>query len=233
MPGTYTWIGSAERITGRVDATTNASHVTAAWRSSLAPEAARAGAVAALTASGWEVRAQMGASIAVFNSPMSQAACRQGKPVNVNASAMDGATYVLLTLQRGNNSNTICSQPARTFPTTGTGLEPHLPRLELPVDPATGVAVRMQGGGSSSAGGVINARAEFVLRDSAGSIARHFASQMAQQGWTSDASWSGASSAGSSWSKRPETGSLLQGTLSVTALDETQVVAALRVSKLQ
>ncbi|HUG72599.1 MAG TPA: hypothetical protein VMK82_04165, partial [Steroidobacteraceae bacterium] len=208
MPGAYTWIGSAERITGRVDATTNASHVTAAWRSSLAPEAARAGVAAALAASGWEVRPQMGAAMSVFRTPMAQTACREGKPVNVNASAMDGVTYVLLTLQRGNNTNTTCNQPARTLPTTGTGLEPHLPRLEMPVDPATGVAARMQSSGASSGGGAINARAEFVVRDSAGSIARHFASQMAQQGWTSDASWSGAATAGSSWSKRPDAGSL-------------------------
>jgi hypothetical protein len=232
MPGTYTWIGSAERITGRVDATTNASQVTSAWRSRLAPEVARAGAAAALAASGWEVFPQLGAGMSVFSVPIAQTACRDGKPVNVNASAMDGVTYVLITLQRGNNTNTVCNQASRPPMTTGTGLDPHLPRLEIPVDPSTGVAARMQRADTAISGGAVNARAVFTAGDSAGNIARHFAKQMVEQGWSSDANWSGASTAGSSWSKRPDAGSLVQGTLSVTALDDRQVVVALRVSKL-
>lgn len=234
MPGAFTWIGSAERITGRVDATTSASRVTAAWRSGLAPEAARAAAATAMTASGWEVRPPLGMS--VFSSaamPVTQTACRDGKPVNVNASAVDGVTYVLVTIQRGNTGDSTCSRPAPPAFSTGTGLEPHLPRLEMPVDPATGAAARMQSGGGGSNGGVLRARAEFTARDSAGNIARHFARQMAEQGWTSDANWSGVSTAGSSWSKRPDAGALVQGTLLVTALDERQFVAVLRVSRLQ
>lgn len=234
VPGVFTWIGSAERITGRVDATTNASQVTAAWRSGLAPDAARAAAAAALAASGWEVRAPMG--MAVFSSAASQvpqAACRDGKPVNFAASALDGTTYLMFTLQRGTNSNSICSQPARPSVTTGTGLDQHLPRLQLPVDPSTGTEARMQSGGSGSGGGGFNAHAEFVLRDSASNVARQFARQMAEQGWTSDATWSGASSAGSSWSKREGGAAVVQGTLSVIALDERQFVATLRVSSLQ
>jgi hypothetical protein len=231
MPGTYTWIGSAERITGRVDAMTNASQVTSAWRSSLAPEVARARAAAALAASGWEVLPPLGMS--VFSMPVAQTACRDGKPVDLNVSAMDGVTYVLLTLQRGNNTNPVCNQAARPPMTIGAGLEPHLPRLAIPVDPSTGVAARMQRSDTGFSDGAVNAGAVFTVRDSADNIARHFAKQMAEQGWSSDANWSGASTAGSSWSKRPDSGSLVQSTLSVTALDDRQFVATLRVGKLQ
>src|SRR5690606_22393000 len=93
MPGAFTWIGSAERIVGRVNATTSLSQVSAAWRSSLEPEAARAAAAAALTASGWEVQPPQG--MRVFTSasmPVTQAACRDGRPVNLRANAMDGVT---------------------------------------------------------------------------------------------------------------------------------------------
>src|SRR5688572_3004173 len=58
MPGQFSWIGSAERSLGPVDATTNASSVTAAWRSSLGLDATRAATATALTGSGWEVRQQ-------------------------------------------------------------------------------------------------------------------------------------------------------------------------------
>jgi hypothetical protein len=235
MSREFTWIGSSVRINGRVDATTNASQVTAAWRSSLAPAAARAATATALTASGWEVRAQRGTGINVFISEsmqIPQSACREGQPVSFTASAMDGVTYVLVTLQRGNNSNSICNQPAMPVMMSNTGLEKYLPRLDMPADPATGVAARTGGGGGGSGNGAVSARVEFMLKDSAGNVARHFAKQMAAQGWNSDANWSGAVSAGSSWS-RQDAGSLIQSTLSVTALDDQRFTATLRILKLQ
>lgn len=236
MPREFTWIGSAERITGRVDATTNLSQVTAAYRSSLAPAAARTATAAALQASGWEVREMPGIGMGVFNATAtqtSQPACREGKPVNFTANAMDGVTYVLLTLQRGNsNTNTICNQPVRPEMFASSGLNSVMPRLDMPVDPVTGAAARMSGSSASTGGNSASAQTEFTLKDSAGNIARHFAKQMAEQGWTSDANWSGTSTAGSSWSKR-DGGALIQGTLSVTALDDQQFMAMMRVIKLQ
>jgi hypothetical protein len=236
MPGSFSWIGSAERIVGRVNATTNASQVSAAWRSSLAPEAARVAAAAALTSSGWQVQPPRG--ISVFTSaasPFFQAACRDRKAINFNTSAMEGATYVLVTLRRGDTSgDAMCNQPASPAFSTGTGLDAHLPRLDLPVDPATGVAalLRTAGYGSNGNSGRVDAHAEFTIRDSAGNIARHLARQMAEQGWISDAEWSGTASAGSSWSKALGDGVRVHGSLSVTALEERQYVAVLRLGRL-
>jgi|SRR5690606_15135977 len=234
MPAGFTWIGSAERMTGRLDALTTASQVTAAWRSSLAPDAARAAATAALATSGWEVRPSPG--VAVFGSSsllIPQTACREGKPVNVIANAMEGVTYVLLSIPRDANSMSVCNQPVRPTMMSSTGLDRHLPRLELPVDPGTGASAVMRSSGTSFGGTSLNARAAFAVRDSAATVARHFARQMSEQGWASDASWSGASTAGSSWSKRPESGTLVQGTLAVTAVDERQFEVVLRISTLQ
>jgi hypothetical protein len=235
MPGGFGWIGSSERILGRVDATTNASLVTAAWRSNLAPEAARAATAAALTASGWEIQTQPRMSMGVFrpaNQQVWQTACRQGNPLNFNAGTLDGVTYVLVNLQRGSN-NTTCSQPALPQTMTRSVLEPYLPLLEMPVDPATGSVAHMRSGNSSFNGASVSASAEFAVEDSAGSIARHFARQLAEQGWTNDANWSGADKAGSTWSRRVDAATLAQGTLSVSHLGERQFVTVLRVSKLQ
>lgn len=234
MPRDFTWIGSTERITGRLDASSNATQVTAAWRSGLAPTAARAAVISALAISGWEVREQPGMNINVFDSGMRQVsvpACREGKPVNVSANALDGVTYVLATLQRGdNNLNTICNQPVR--PASITGYDQYLPHLQMPVDPATGRVVRPRDESWGYGGTAFNARTQFDSKDSAGNLARQLTQQMVGQGWSSDASWSGAATAGSSWSKRIDSG-LLQGTLSVTNIEGQQFLALLRVTRLQ
>jgi hypothetical protein len=236
MPGGFAWIGSAERITGRADATTNISQVTAAWRSSLAPDAARTAAANALTASGWQMQARFGVGFSVFNStatlPASQPACRDGKPVNLNAMAMDGVTYVTITIQRGSNNESTCNSPFRMGAASTTGLEKFMPSLELPADPATGARPRIQSGRGGFAG-TLNAQVDFTMKDSPANVARHLARQMAAQGWSSDASWSGASTAGSSWSRRDDSGTLIHGSLLVTALGEGQFSTVLRVLRLQ
>lgn len=234
MPAGFTWIGSAERPAGRIDATTSVSQVAAAWRSNLAPQAAREAAVGAMTASGWQVRSPFGAMNAVFRSdtPMAQIACRDGRQVAINASAMDGVTYVLLNIQPGGNM-AACNQSLRPAFAGGSGLEAILPTLDLPLDPGTGVAATYSGGGVSSGGGAMSAQTEFTISDSATNVARHFATQMARQGWTSDATWSGATTAGSSWSRRGDDGSLVQATLRVTAIGEQRISAMLRLGKLQ
>jgi hypothetical protein len=237
MPSGFAWIGSAERITGRADATTNLSQVTAAWRSSLAPDAARTAAANALTASGWEMRPRFGAGFSVFIStatpPATQPACREGKPVNLNAMAMDGVTYVTIAVSRGGNNDSICNSPMRMASASSSGLEKFMPRLELPADPATGVRPRMAGSGSGGGAGILNARVEFAVKDSAANVAQYFGRQMAAQGWSSDAGWSGASTAGSSWSRRDDAGTLIHGSLLVTAVAEGQLSTVLRVKRLQ
>jgi hypothetical protein len=235
MPGAFTWIGSAERASGVLGAAASASQVTAAWRSNLAPDAARDATAGALAASGWEVRPSPFTGVSVFASrvlPASQLACRAGMPVNFTTSAMDGVTYVMATIQRGNN-NAICTQAVRPSPIAASGMASHVPRLDLPINPETGMAAQPAGESTSQGTGFLNARSEFDSRESAGNIARHFARQMAEQGWSSDANWSGASTAGSSWSRRPDADSLLHASLSVTSLDGRRVAASMRISKLQ
>lgn len=230
MPAQFTWIGSAERALGRMDASTTASQVTAAWRSSLPYEAARTAAAAALAASGWELRTS-GMATYVFRSAslqVTQSACRDGQEVGVTSTSMEGVTYVLLRLQRDNFGSS-CSQPMR--PGVITGLEPYLPRLEMPIDPATGQAARMHGSSQGSRSGMVDARAELTIRDSAGNAARHFAKQLTEQGWSSDAAWSGTTTAGSSWSRR-EGGELIHGMLSVITVSDGNLRAELRITRL-
>lgn len=235
MSRDFTWIGSAERYVGRVDATTSATRVTAAWRSSLAPDAARTAALDSLTASGWQVLPALFHASRTFEASSTEisAACREGKAFTVTAAEMEGITYTLLTLVR-NDMNPICKQslPATPVASFASGLEQYQPHLQMPVDPATGSKIRVQNGGTGSSPGGISDRIAFSMKDSAGNIARQFAQQMSAQGWSNDANWSGTATAGSSWSKHVEAG-VLQGTLSVTNVDRRQFIAELRITRLQ
>jgi len=162
----------------------------------------------------------------------SQPVCRDGGTINVSSSVMDGITYVLLMIPRGNATTTTCSQPARPAGAGNSPFQPYLPHLQLPVDPATGEAARLGSSGGGYGGNSFSARTEFTTTDSVGNVGRHFAKQMAEQGWSSDANWSGAATAGSSWSKRVEAG-VLRATLSLTAFDERQLMAVLHIGQLQ
>lgn len=233
MPGELTWIGSAERPAGRIDVTTNAVQVTAAWRSTLAPDAAQAAAVAALTASGWVVRPVPGMGRAMFIPPVVQfgpTACRDGRAVNVSAGAMDGTTYVLLNLQRGSSEATPCSVPERAPAAVGSAMDPYLPRLEVPADAATGTAARIGSIGSSFGQSAVSSTAEIVSTDSATAIARIFARQLVEQGWSNDATWNGSSTAGSTWIRRSGDGTRIQATLSVMNVDGQRNIAVFRVT---
>lgn len=237
LPREFSWIGSAERRMGMLDANTNAVQVTAAWRSSLTTEAAREAATNALIASGWEIRSlgttRNGGFKASFI-PVPRMACRDGNAVDVNAGAMDGATYLQLVVRRGMNS--LCNQPTQAFRINTGGLGEYLPRLDLPA--AAGPAINLNGGasgGNGSSGAVrwASEAMDFVVPDSIDSLARHFATQIAAQGWSSDANWSGGSTAGSSWYRRIDGGTLVLGTLSLTVLGEQRFNAGFRLVTLQ
>lgn len=255
MPAEFSWVGSAERNLGALNPTTftlvdgaevsrrplnvtpaSPSRVTAAWRTSLDPDAAREATGKALTAAGWELREPPTMGMAVFISAaqqMGQTACRAGQPVTYTVSSIDGVRYVLINIQRGTgNQLSVCSQrgfPAMTMP---SGMEKGLPQLQLPVDPSTGMESRMSSSGASTGGGKVSARVVFASGGSAAAAAQHFAKQMADQGWLADADWNGSTSAGSTWSRR-EGDALYQTMLTVTSAVEGQLHATLRVVQLQ
>lgn len=227
-PRQLIWMGGSER--GASGTTQSA----AVYRSSLAPDAARVAAVGALTAAGWQLRAQGAPFITkVFVSDnasrFGETYCREGMPVMVTANVLDGVTYVVLSVSRRTDSSlgsgNACDQPARPVPRNTSALDPYLPQLALPPDPSTAQPVAMNG--SSSSGGNMSSRVSvtFTVADSLDGVARHFASQMAGQGWQPDASWSGTGSAGSTWTRRLEDDTLLQGMVAVSGFEEDHFTA--------
>ena len=83
-----------------------------------------------------------------------------------------------------------------------------------------------------SGGSTGRASVEFRLDESFGNVASFFSRQMADQGWAGDASWSGSTTAGSSWSKQTDDGTF-HATLQVTKYDDSLFTAAVHVVEVE
>lgn len=236
VPAAFTWVGS-KRGTLPVS-TAPLTYVTGTYQTGLSPEAAHAAAIDELAATGWSVgELSPTPGMGVFNStsqPIAQTACRDGEPFSVLASALEGRTYVSYRSTPGANSNACNPQRwAGASAAAQNGIDPHLPALDLPLDPVTGAAARLQSSGGGGNAAEHSARAEFRLDESVRDVAEHFARQIAEQGWTRDASWSGTTTAGSSWSKPRNGDTALHAELHVTAVAESQFSVVLRTLALQ
>jgi len=219
------WVGASERGAGTMAQST----VSAVYRSTLTPEAARNAAIGALTAAGWKLHAtgniRSSSVFAAVNMQIGDTYCRDGKQATLTASGLEGVTWVVLSIPRNADRNSglslACNNPPQAISGTDSTLDAYLPQLELPRDPATGgPVIALGGGGGINSDTDRRMNVSFTLKDSVDNVARHFAGQMAQQAWRADASWSGAGTAGSSWTRQVNAGTVLLGTLGVSAFDE-------------
>jgi hypothetical protein len=229
-PRQLVWMGSSERGKDKDPMST----LSAVYRTSLAPDAARSATGAALGALGWKPQANhnpMSGNVFIAeNFPAADAYCREGKQISLAARALEGVTYVVLAVPRKHaGASAACDQPPPPGAAAQSALDAYLPKLEMPQDPATGAPVPVQsmaGGAGSNTQRRMNVT--FVLRDSADNVARHFARQMAQQGWTADVDWSGRDTAGSSWTRHAD-GDVLQATVVVSAFADGQFTTVFHV----
>jgi hypothetical protein len=237
-PRQFAWVGSTERGLG---GSTSQSTVTVVYRTDLSPDAARTAGVQALTAGGWNLHDEnRSRSSNVFTSsnsvPNSETFCREGQPVGIAASALDGVTYVALSLSRDTGRvagfNSVCNQPPSSA-RLGSELDMYMPTLALPRDPATGQPVAMRGGGWSNGAVKRSGNTSFTTKDAVGNVVQHFAGQLAEQGWRMDAAWIGTGTAGSTWTRMGNAGSALQGTLVLSAFEDGRFTAAFHVVQTQ
>jgi hypothetical protein len=167
---------------------------------------------------------------------MGETWCREGQPVSMSASAIDGVTYVILSASRNANASAgfrnACDQQVRS-PFVTSALDQFMPTLEMPRDPATGRQVSARGGGGSNGDAKRNASTSFTIKDSIGNVAQHFARQMAEQGWKSEAAWTGSATAGSTWTRPMDSDATLQGMLVVSAFDDNRFTTVLNVIKVK
>lgn len=231
-PRELAWMGGTERVTGGA-----ATLLSAVYRTALSPDAARAAMAGALVAAGWQPRSSDFSPTYrnVFASPSDpvrgETYCREGRPVTLTSSALDGVTYVVLSRQSGAGFAMSCDRPTPRTGNAESPLDEILPRLELPRDPATGRTVAMRSGGAGGGSSRRQSNVSFRSKDSLGGIAGHFASQLAAQGWQSDVSWSGALSAGSTWLRRADDDTLLEGALKISAFGNDRYTVVFRIAQ--
>jgi hypothetical protein len=161
---------------------------TAAYRSSLPPDAARNAALGALVAAGWKLtpRQPLPRSTAftvASNARVQEMYCLDDDAAVVNATAMDGVTYVQVQVSRGtadgatfnNGCNAPPLRPSMAGAFTGNiySLLQYLPTLDAPADPASGRPVQMTLGSSNPGGRPTESMVRFTVKDSAANVARH------------------------------------------------------------
>lgn len=231
-PRELAWLGGVEHVTA------TATTLSAVYRTNLPRDAARAAMASALVAAGWKAQptgfapTYRNVFVSAGSPGMSERYCREGRPVALTSSVLEGVTYVVLSRQAGAGITAACGRPSPQVAGAASPLDEFLPRLELPLDPSTGRPVAMRGGGGvgSTGGSRWNRRSNvsFRFKGSLDSIASHFTSQLAAQGWRPDAGWSGAVSAGSTWVRRIDDDTLLEGILTVSAFGNDRYTAAFR-----
>lgn len=230
-PPQFDWIGSVERTEGI------GASVSAAFRTDLTPDAAIEAAMAGLTSSGWEAQPQMGGGGGAFASmPMTlaQTACLDEQPVSVSANEIENTTYVTYNFSTS-SANTACSTADPRNPLAGLGgnIYRDMPSLEFPPDPVTGEPVRSSGGGGGGSQNVRYSTTQVTHNESLNGLAIFLSEQLSAQGWIADTSWAGATTAGSSWTRRADPDASLQGMLQITALANSRYDVTFRIVTLQ
>lgn len=229
-PPRFTWVGLAQRkpVMSSAQAT-----VAAVYRTTFTPAAALEESGRALIAGGWQLQTGYAAPASFFRGGDELVAggtyCREGQRVGMSAGAIDGVTYLVLSVirnqDRNGGSSNACDQSPQVVVRGSSPLDRFMPVLEAPRDRETGRPVAVSGGSSSSGNTKRSGTTSFTIQDSVGNVAQHFGRQMAEQGWMAEASWIGGATAGSTWTRRINADTSLQATLLVSVFHEDRFTA--------
>jgi hypothetical protein len=187
-----------------------------AYKTSMASDKAYAALLAAFTAEGWEIEATPGAG-ATFNvagSPREGTVCRNGERRILWVTEAGGASYASV------NTNPVkrqrdCHAPDPVMNMV-SGMNSTIPRFQFPAGTSIAQGGFGGGGGSSQS---YSTSTRIISPEAQGRLVEQLASQIERQGWRPDSGWSGASSAGSTWSKSID-GQPASGTLDIVRVSK-------------
>lgn len=223
-PAGFTLIGTAEREA--ID------HTTSAFRTDLERSAAYDAFFASFAADGWAVEEPQQRIPRVFSlsgSPESSTLCRDGERLNLSIRSVDDVRYAsvsVLPQDRPRGCNEVDPRQGGIMIMQG-GIHDHMPTLVFSESTSAADGTSL-GGGFSGGGDSTRTSARIESPDSSSSIAEHLASQMIEQGWRRDASWSGGFSSGASWVRSVDDGSALFAVLDVVDVGDSTYEVALR-----
>jgi hypothetical protein len=234
-PAGFDWIGSQRRAMPGTSSLLRSgsgpvSQVNAAYKTGLSRDEALAAAMAALAADGWTASPQRmggGAPFGSITPDQPEIVCKDEQAVTVNVNEIDGTTYVSYGFTTGQvASNCLSDDERRRLGMPGAE---YMPTLDIPPDPATGRPARRGGAGGSGT----TQRVEVFHGASLAELTAALTQQLVEQGWANDASWTGTTTAGSSWSRRVDDDTRVQGTLDLTDTGETSYTIMFRLVALQ
>jgi hypothetical protein len=219
-PPEFTWIGSrTSELSGAIAAFRFKSAATASYKTELSPIAASEAIASWFFDNGWQRGLDRSPSRGAFvtSSPTTpELYCMTDRSMNVSIDEVDDTTYVSFAVSSGQGDS------ACTATISLTGSE-YMPRLAFPRDPVTGVPVVPDTRGST---------VEIRHGASLSELTTALAQQLVEQGWTNDATWTGATTAGSSWARRAADGTEVLGTLDITDTGEATYNVMFRVVSL-
>ncbi len=205
------------------------------------PEAHEA-AVAALESDGWIAQGPERTRVYYDGSPTSPVPsvmtglCLDGQNLRVGSRFIEGLSYVnyhFPYMQPGNLCGSFPGPAANVAAfRTPRDLDPVMPSLRFPVDPATGNEVAARPAGSSNNLDSRSTTAEVSVAMPHGELAEFLGAQLAAEGWTADASWNGSMTAGSTWTRTPDPGRELMATVEVAARTEATREVTFRITDL-
>jgi hypothetical protein len=230
MPRELQWVGSVDHPLFAAGTTEQPSMVTAAWRSDLPLDQAARLAANALEERGWLLVRRMRDQPNVFQVPARMAAdvwCRGPEQLTLITDSIDRVSYVVLGARRDDAAAAGCVPQRVMRPSVP---DADLPKLELPRDPKTGAPTAVHSADSNSSPGARSFSSIFARGEPPVGVAAHFARQLVQQGWRQDAEWSGATDAGSVWSRAGSSGATVVTTLHVVDRGDGRLLALVSVS---
>jgi hypothetical protein len=229
VPGGFELIGGAVRDEMGI--------ATVAFKTHLDSDEAFAALLASSEAKGWELEDDTQPFMArVFNlssGPTTGTICLNGERRSLRVRDVAGNRYATVATQASDRPRD-CNAPdprlamRPPMPGLATG---ELPSLYLPesVREPNGNPL---GGGSGMSGANFSTSVQVASPESGARIADHLAGQMVEQGWLEDGRWTGALSAGSSWTRQAEDGVSLAGTIEIVDLGDDQFHVSFRMRTL-
>lgn len=215
---------------------------TVAFKADLPTPEAHEAALAALEADGWVAQGPERTRVYYEGSPTSPVPsvmtglCLDGQNLRVGSRFIEGLSYVNYHFPYMQSGNLCASFPGPAANLAAfrkpRDLEPFMPSLRFPLDPATGSEAAARPAGSTNNLDSRSTTAEVSIAMPHGELAGFLGAQLAAAGWTADASWNGSMTAGSSWTRTPEPGRELIATVEVAARTEATREVTFRIADL-
>jgi hypothetical protein len=222
VPADFEWIGSMQPASTSAASGTTGDYTAAAFRTGVSRAAAHTIALSALEADGWRVREQnLPPGLASLEFPQPDQLCRDDAALALWVEDIDANIYVRYVFPIGSTLN-FCGADSRIPGGTDSLAVSEMPAFDYPIDLQTGRVPRSSYTGVGFSSDWRQTRAIIKHSASLAELTAYLSQQLTEQGWSADTAWQGATTAGSSWHRRRDGGTAIQGTLDVTATDVSE-----------